>query len=98
MDLSARQQTNRGYSDATARGFELALVPVVFGGLGWWLDGVFGTGRILTLVLAIFGVIGIGVKMWLQYDADMTRHESGAIWSRSNRSATGSGPAPGGRS
>lgn len=82
MDRSASQKLNRGYADGLARGLELALVPVVFGGLGWLLDRWLSTDRVFTLVLAVFGVVGIFVKMWLQYDAEMTREEKGAIWNR----------------
>lgn len=88
MDQSARQHTNRGFSDAAARGFEIALVPVLFGALGWWLDSIFSTGRTLTLALAVFGVVGMGIKLWLQYDAEMTRHESDHIWARAHRPTT----------
>ena len=41
------------------RGFEMAITPVVFGGLGWLLDRAFGTGVILTIAFAVFGVVGI---------------------------------------
>ena len=88
MDRSARQKLNRGYADGLARGIELALVPLVFGGLGWLVDRWLATDKIFTIVLAVFGVVGVFVKMWLQYDADMTREEAGAIWNRGPRAAT----------
>lgn len=82
MDLRARQKTNRGYADSLSRGFELALVPVVFGGLGWLIDRLVGTTLVFTIGLIVFGFIGIFVKMWIAYDADMRREEEGAIWNR----------------
>ena len=87
MDRSARQKLNRGYADGLARGLELAVVPVVFGGLGWLLDRWLSTGKVFTIALAVFGVVGIFVKMWLQYDAERTREEEGAIWNRGPRAA-----------
>lgn len=57
------------------RGFEMAITPVVFGGLGWLLDRAFGTGVILTIAFAVFGVVGMMVRYWIGYDADMRRQE-----------------------
>ncbi len=38
FDLRAKQQLNRGYSDGLARGIEIVLTPLIFGGIGWLLD------------------------------------------------------------
>ncbi len=82
MDLRARQKMNRGYADSTSRGIELALVPVVFGGMGWLVDRLAGTSPIFTLGFIVFGFVGIFIKMWLGYDAEMKKEEEGAVWSR----------------
>lgn len=97
MDLRARQQLNRGYADTLARGLEFALVPVVFGGIGWLVDGWLGTGRVFTIALVVFGFVGMTTKVWLSYDAAMKREEEGAIWNRGPSAAGGdpgeTGPA-----
>jgi len=68
--------------DEHARGIELAVTPVVFGGLGWLLDGWLGTGIALTLGLAAFALVGTVVKMWYGYDAQMRALESSSRWAR----------------
>lgn len=70
-DLRAKQDLNRGFTDAFTRGVDLALTPVVFGLIGWVLDGVLGTSPAFTIGLATLGVIGTGVKMKLGYDKQM---------------------------
>lgn len=92
MELRDRQQLNRGYADTLARGLEFALVPVVFGGMGWLVDGWLGTGKIITIALVVFGFVGMTTKVWINYDAAMKREEEGAIW---NRGASGA-PVTGG--
>lgn len=81
-DLRARQQLNRGYSDGLARGTELVLTPLLFGVIGWALDGWLGTGPVLAIVLGTFGVVGTFVKLKLGYDRQMTDAEAGKPWTR----------------
>lgn len=90
FDLRARQQLNRGYSDGLARGTELVLTPLVAGGIGWLLDGWFGTGPVLAVSLGIFGVVGIFAKLWLGYDREMVAAEAGKPWTRGRTSAVAS--------
>lgn len=92
MDLRARQLTNRGFGDAMSRSFELALVPVVFGGLGWLVDRVLGTSPTFVIGLAVFGVIGTVVKFWIGYDLEMKRHEAEGVWNRSTDAPAGRSP------
>jgi hypothetical protein len=82
MDLRARQQLNRGYGDAMSRGIEVALVPVVCGGLGWLLDRAVGTEPVFAVLLGTLGIIGTGIKLWIGYDREMAAHEEGAVWNR----------------
>lgn len=71
FDLRTRQDLNRGFSEAFGRGIDLALTPVVCGGIGWVIDRVAGTSPLFTVVVAVIGVIGTGVKIKLGYDRDM---------------------------
>ena len=93
-DLRAKQELNRGYSNGLARGFELVITPMIFGGIGWLLDGWLGTGHLLAIALGVFGVAGIFAKLKLGYDADMTKAEAGKPWTRGsdNRPLPQSGP------
>ena len=75
MDTSQRRELNRGFGEGFTRSFELALAPVLFGLLGWWLDSVFGIFPVLTLTFGLLGVVGVFVKAWYTYAHDMSEHE-----------------------
>lgn len=78
FDLRARQDLNRGFSDALGRGVDLALTPVVFGLVGWLIDRVAGTSPLFTIAVATVGVVGTAVKIKLGYDREMASHEGTA--------------------
>ncbi|MCU1497246.1 MAG: hypothetical protein JWM47_1199 [Acidimicrobiales bacterium] len=80
--------TNRGYGDAMGRGFELALTLAVMTGIGWLVDRWLGTAPVFTMVLSIVGFVGISVKLWIGYDLEMRKHETGAIWNRGKAGST----------
>lgn len=82
VDVRAKQQLNRGYSDGMARGIELVLAPLVMGGIGWLLDGWIGTAPLLAIALGVFGVAGVFAKLWAGYDRDMAEAERGKPWTR----------------
>ena len=83
FDLRARQDLNRGFSDALGRGVDLALTPVVFGALGWLLDRWLGTSPLLAVIFGVVGVVGTFVKIKLGYDKEMAGHEGTATTPRS---------------
>ncbi len=68
--------------DESARGIELAVTPVVFGGIGWLVDGWLGTAPAFTIGLAVLALVSTIAKMWFAYDADMRRIESSSRWAR----------------
>ena len=81
MDQQAeRRELYNGFGNALALGMEFALGPVIFGGLGWYLDGRLGISPILTVVLGIVGVVASFLRTWYRYDAEMREKESQAIW------------------
>jgi F0F1-type ATP synthase assembly protein I len=88
FDVRAKQQLNRGYSDGLARGMEIMLTPLIFGGIGWLLDGWLGTAPFLAVGLGLFGAAGIFVKMKLGYDRQMTEAEAGKPWNRIDAAAS----------
>lgn len=79
---SDKPALNELLGDESARGIELAVTPVVFGGLGWLVDGWLGTGPWLTIGLAAFALAGTVAKMWFAYDAEMRELESTSRWAR----------------
>jgi len=84
-------------SDDAARGIELAVTPVVFGGIGWLVDAQLGTGPWLAIALGAFALVGTVAKMWYGYDAEMRQHEAIGRWARRDRTgADTTDPAPSG--
>lgn len=57
-------------SDAMWRGnggWEIAVTPVLLGGLGWLLDGSIGTRPLFTILGAIIGLIGAVANQYYRY-------------------------------
>lgn len=74
--------SNRGLGEGFSRAFEFAATPGVFAAIGYGLDRLFGTRPILMIALTVFAVVGMFVKMWIDYDTAMKHHESIAIEAR----------------
>ena len=53
-------------------GYELVVTPLLLGLFGFWLDGVIGIRPVLTIALAVFGVVGASASFYLRY-----RHQMG---------------------
>jgi F0F1-type ATP synthase assembly protein I len=61
--------------DNLGRGMDLALVTLVFLGLGYALDRWFDTKPVFMISFVLLALIGQFVKMWYTYDAAMSDHE-----------------------
>ena len=84
---SDKPALNELLGDESARGIELAVTPVVFGGLGWLADGWLGMGPWLAIGFAAFALVGTIAKMWFSYDAEMRELESTSRWARRTAAA-----------
>lgn len=84
---SDKPALNQLLGDESARGIELAVTPLVFGGMGWLVDGRLGTGPWFAVGFVAFALVGTVAKMWFVYDADMRRIESTSRWSPGAASA-----------
>lgn len=73
--LAAKRDLNRGFGDAMSKAVELALLPGIFGLLGWWVDGRLGTSPGFLVGMLVFAFAGMIVRAWYGYDAEMRRHE-----------------------
>ena len=71
-----------GFGEALAQAFEFAAVPVLFAGFGLWLDGRLGTGRAITVVLLVVGLVGVCVRTAYHYKARVEHEEEGKPWTR----------------
>jgi F0F1-type ATP synthase assembly protein I len=85
VELRERQATWQGFSDALAMAVEFVAVPLLFALLGYWLDREFGTGPLLAIVLGLIGLVGIVLRTYYWYQANMSREEEGKPWKRSLR-------------
>ena len=81
MDVSQRRELSRDLNRQSGS-FELALVPLVFGGLGLLIDRWLGLLPLFTLLLLVVGAVGVAAKLWLGYDREMQQHEAEGPWSR----------------
>lgn len=85
MQLGGQRSAWQGFSDALAAAIEFVAVPLLFGLLGFWLDGLFGIRPVLTIVLGLLGLVGVVARTYYWYVADMKREEEARPWTRSPR-------------
>jgi F0F1-type ATP synthase assembly protein I len=76
-----------GFGDGLAQAFEFAVTPAIFGAIGYVIDRALGTVPVFTIILSLFCLIGIFVKTWYVYDAEMKAHEERSPWARRDSSA-----------
>ena len=74
-----------GFGEAMAQAFEFAVVPVLFGLLGLWLDGLLGIRPVLTVVLLVIGITGVVARTLYTYKAKVEAEEEGKPWTRRRR-------------
>lgn len=80
--LAAKRDLNRGFGDALSRATEIALLPAVFGFLGWLIDRWLGTSPAFLIGLLVFAFAGMLVRTWVGYDSEMRRHENELAWNK----------------
>ena len=74
MDLRGygeKRDLYNGFGDTMARAFEVVFTPLLFGLLGWWIDGRTHTRPLFALVLGIFVLIYTLWKLSKGYIAKM---------------------------
>ena len=75
MELRDRQDLNNGFGNALSRAVELAVTPIIFGFLGYLLDGKLGTRPAFMLIAFLF-VFGYTLwKHYVLYSAAMDREQ-----------------------
>jgi hypothetical protein len=73
------------FGDALAQAFEFAIIPVLFGLLGLWLDGRYGIGPWATVGLLTLGLSGVVIRTFYAYKARIEEDERGKPWTRRAR-------------
>ncbi|MGF1596445.1 MAG: AtpZ/AtpI family protein [Acidimicrobiales bacterium] len=61
------------HANQSVGSYELALSAVVFGLLGWWLDGRLGITPVLMITFTLLGFVGSAVSVYYRYRAEMAR-------------------------
>lgn len=65
-----------------AGGWELALSPVLLALIGYGLDRLLGTVPVLTIVLAVVGLVGAVTRLYYGYRTEMEEHERSGPWAK----------------
>ena len=71
-----------GFGDGLTQAVEMAVTPVVLALLGLWIDGRVGTRPAFTLLLLVFGIVGVFVKAYYHYEARAAALDEGKPWQR----------------
>lgn len=79
---SAKGHIYRGMGDGFTRAFELALVPVIMGLGGFWLDQRLGIVPVLTIVTVVLAIVGLGARTYYGYCDQMRTLEAEGPWAR----------------
>jgi F0F1-type ATP synthase assembly protein I len=86
-----KRQSYQGLGDGMTRAMELAITPVVFGGIGFLLDQKFNTQPTFMLVLVVLTLVGMFVRNWAAYKTKMQELETQAtITAETKRAAVAS--------
>lgn len=80
MDKRDTRDLYNGFGNGLSRAFELAVTPAVFGGIGYLLDRRFDMVPVFTIALLVLALVGMFVRMWYGYDAEMKAHEATGPW------------------
>ena len=75
-ESGSNQHLYNGFGNSTARAFELAVTPAIFGFLGHLVDRAAGTSPLFLIIFVLFCVAGMGVRMYYGYNQSMAEHEA----------------------
>jgi predicted lipid-binding transport protein (Tim44 family) len=81
-----------GYTDALSTSLTFVLGPLLFGLFGAFLDGLFGTGRVFTVLLAVIGLISVATTIYYRYQAASAAEDAGKPWEKRTNGGSGSQP------
>jgi hypothetical protein len=85
LEVDERRELYSGFGNSLTWAVEFAATPLLFGLIGHFLDGVFGTSPWLAIVLVVFAISGLVVRTYYGYVAAMEAHEANAPWRRKPR-------------
>jgi F0F1-type ATP synthase assembly protein I len=88
MELRDTQALYNGFGDTLAKGFELVVTPAVFALIGHFLDRLLGTHFIFAVALGLFALIGMAVRFYFTYEAQMKELDAAGPWAKKNKSTS----------
>jgi F0F1-type ATP synthase assembly protein I len=66
----------------SAGGYELVFSPLILALIGFGIDKLFGTVPVFTVLFAVLGLVGVVVKIYFNYRAEMQEHDAAGPWAR----------------
>jgi len=90
--ITGTNRINKGTDDRLGKSIDVALVPLVFLGVGYLLDRWLGTKPIFMIALVVVALIGEFVRFYYDYDARMKVLEAERAASARSRSSQGDRP------
>ena len=81
MAVSQRREITE-QMNRSAGGYELVLSPLILALIGFGIDKLFGTVPVFTVLFAVLGLIGVVVKIYFNYRAEMQEHDAAGPWVR----------------
>ena len=81
MAVSQRREITE-QMNRSAGGYELVFSPLILALIGFGIDKLFGTVPLFTVLFAVLGLIGVVVKIYYNYRAEMEAHEAEGPWAR----------------
>ena len=76
--LGDKRDLYNGFGMAMSRAVEFAVTPLIFGLLGWWIDGKLGLRPLFMLVLSLFTLCYMSWRMLYDYNTRMKELEAEA--------------------
>ena len=81
MAVSQRREITE-QMNRSAGGYELVFSPLILALIGFGIDKLFGTVPVFTALFAVLGLIGVVVKIYFNYRAEMQEHDAAGPWAR----------------
>jgi F0F1-type ATP synthase assembly protein I len=75
-----RRELYNGFGDGLALAFQIALTPVIFGGLGYLIDRAIDRVPLFTIILFLVSMVGVFISQWAQYEHRMKQADAEAAW------------------
>lgn len=78
-----KRDSYNGFGEGLSRAFELAATPAIFGAVGYFIDRRVGSTPAFMIGFLVFAVVGMFVRMYFGYTAEMDAHEQKNVWAKS---------------